>query len=127
MVVAIVRALQNLRLCQANSNALQSGQLGGSAQGVTATQLPKLTIGIISPYADQVEAISGKLGIKVLGKKKGGPRAAASDGMTLDGGGGCIVEVRSVDGFQGREMDVIIISTVRSNEKGSIGFLKDPR
>lgn len=37
------------------------------------------------------------------------------------------VSVNSVDGFQGQERDVIIISMVRDNDKGSIGFLRDLR
>ncbi len=56
-------------------------------------------IGIISPYADQVKVIQEKTP----------------------------VEVKTVDGFQGREKEIIIISTVRSNDDGNIGFLKDLR
>ena len=56
-------------------------------------------IGIISPYADQVSLLKNKTDI----------------------------EVKTVDGFQGREKEIIIISTVRSNDKGKIGFLSDLR
>ena len=56
-------------------------------------------VGIISPYADQVKIIQEKTPI----------------------------EVKTVDGFQGREKEIIIISTVRSNKHGNIGFLKDLR
>jgi DNA polymerase alpha-associated DNA helicase A len=35
------------------------------------------------------------------------------------------IEISTVDGFQGRENDVIIISLVRSNPKFNIGFLTD--
>jgi superfamily I DNA and/or RNA helicase len=37
------------------------------------------------------------------------------------------VEVDSVDGFQGREKEAVIISLVRSNQQGEIGFLGDVR
>ncbi|KRX44379.1 Regulator of nonsense transcripts 1 [Trichinella sp. T6] len=37
------------------------------------------------------------------------------------------IEVASVDAFQGREKDIILLSCVRSNEHSGIGFLNDPR
>jgi len=37
------------------------------------------------------------------------------------------IEVASVDSFQGREKDFILLSCVRSNEANGIGFLNDPR
>lgn len=37
------------------------------------------------------------------------------------------VEVSSIDGFQGREADVVVFGTVRCNERGEIGFLRDLR
>jgi predicted DNA helicase len=57
-------------------------------------------IGVITPYDDQVDLIkSFNLG----------------------------VEVNTVDGFQGREKEVIIISFVRSNQRKELGFLTDLR
>ncbi|KAK0573500.1 hypothetical protein LWI29_008983 [Acer saccharum] len=69
----------------------------------------KLSIGVVSPYAAQVLAIQNRLGDKY----------ESSDGFA--------VKVKSVDGFQGGEEDIIIISTVRSNSGGSIGFLSNPQ
>ncbi|XP_042519890.1 uncharacterized protein LOC122093600 isoform X2 [Macadamia integrifolia] len=65
----------------------------------------KLSVGVISPYKAQVFAITEKLG------------------GTYDNYNDFSVSVRTVDGFQGGEEDVIIVSTVRSNEEGSVGFL----
>ena len=63
------------------------------------------SVGVVSPYNAQVRAIQEKLGKSYC----------MYDGFS--------VKVKSVDGFQGAEEDVIIISTVRSNGAGSVGFL----
>lgn len=67
----------------------------------------RISIGVISPYSSQVSAIKDKLGKKY---------------DTCDG---FHVRVKSVDGFQGEEDDIIILSTVRSNGRGVVGFLAD--
>ncbi|MFW6386175.1 MAG: IGHMBP2 family helicase [Candidatus Hadarchaeota archaeon] len=59
-------------------------------------------IAVISPYDDQVDLINKKLDSEEL-------------------------EVDTVDGFQGREKEIIVLSLVRSNESGNIGFLEDVR
>ncbi|KAH7840877.1 hypothetical protein Vadar_022824 [Vaccinium darrowii] len=69
----------------------------------------KISVGVISPYAAQVVAVLDKLGRKFENL----------DGFT--------VKVKSIDGFQGGEEDIIIISTVRSNSGGSVGFLSSPQ
>ena len=69
-----------------------------------AGELTKKDIGIITPYAGQVRAIRNSMDEK------------------LDD-----VEVRTVDGYQGREKEVIIFSCVRSNPEGNVGFLAEPR
>ncbi|KAF6172047.1 hypothetical protein GIB67_029465 [Kingdonia uniflora] len=65
----------------------------------------KISVGIISPYKAQVSALITKFGSKYQN----------CSGFSL--------RIRSVDGFQGSEENVIIISTVRSNWNGSVGFL----
>ncbi|KAL8472338.1 hypothetical protein ACS0TY_029523 [Phlomoides rotata] len=64
-------------------------------------------VGCISPYKAQVIAIQ-----EALGKT-----------YSSDANNAFSVNVRSVDGFQGGEEDIIIMSTVRCNENGSVGFL----
>ena len=37
------------------------------------------------------------------------------------------LEIDTVDGFQGREKEAVVMCTVRSNKKGEVGFLSDAR
>ena len=71
-------------------------------------------IGVISPYNGQVHLIKSLL-------------ANDADIIALVRSTSATIEVNSVDGYQGRERDVIIFSAVRSNHEGNIGFLTDWR
>jgi superfamily I DNA and/or RNA helicase len=72
------------------------------------TELPDLDIGIISPYKEQREWLQENIKDLELEKSK------------LQN-----LSIKTIDGFQGEERDVIYISLVRSNEKHEIGFLND--
>lgn len=78
--------------------------------GLTKIQDERVDFGIISPYRAQVRLIR-----KLLRWQKFFRTLRRQ------------IAVNSVDGFQGQERDVIIISMVRDNEKGTIGFLRDLR
>jgi predicted DNA helicase len=64
--------------------------------------LKEADIGVITPYNDQVDLIKKMLQLEE-------------------------VQISSVDGFQGREKELIVLSLVRSNEENDIGFLEDVR
>ena len=70
----------------------------------------QLEVGIISGYRGQVEQLNRLIG--------------PGDG---DRWQSLRIEIASVDAFQGRECDVVVYSTVRSNRDGHIGFLGDHR
>ncbi|CAH2071519.1 unnamed protein product, partial [Thlaspi arvense] len=77
---------------------------------VSSETKAKMSVGVISPYKGQIRAIQERVGDKY---------SSVSDDELFT------LNVRSVDGFQGGEEDVIIISTVRSNGNGKIGFLSN--
>jgi predicted DNA helicase len=62
-------------------------------------------VAVIAPYDDQVDRLRRRI-----------------DSRQLSG-----LEVDTVDGFQGREKEVVLVSLVRSNRRGEIGFLDEPR
>jgi ATP-dependent RNA/DNA helicase IGHMBP2 len=70
----------------------------------------KISIGIISPYKEQVQYLSLKIAEDEFLKNYHSR-----------------IAVKTVDGFQGQERDVIYISMVRSNDAAEIGFLSDTR
>ena len=70
----------------------------------------RIDVGVISPYRAQVQYLRRLL------KKKEFFKPYRS-----------LISVNTVDGFQGQERDVILISLVRANDEGQIGFLRDLR
>ena len=70
----------------------------------------RIDVGVISPYKAQVQYL------RQLIKKDAFFKPYRQ-----------LITVNTVDGFQGQERDVILISLVRANEKGEIGFLGDLR
>ena len=74
--------------------------------GVTPAQ-----IGVITPYDGQRKYVSEYM------RRSGALASALYEA----------IEVASVDAFQGREKDFILVSCVRSSETQGIGFLSDPR
>jgi predicted DNA helicase len=76
----------------------------------TIAEASPIDIGIISPYKEQREWLKDNFDDAALDKSK------------LES-----INIKTIDGFQGEERDVIYISLVRSNEKQEIGFLSDLR
>lgn len=70
----------------------------------------KISVGVISPYKEQIELLTEKLKEQDFSGKPIHP-----------------ISVKTIDGFQGEERDVIYISLVRSNANSEIGFLSDIR
>ena len=70
----------------------------------------RIDVGVISPYRAQLQYLRQQLKKREFFKPFRG-----------------LISVNTVDGFQGQERDVIMISLVRSNDDGQIGFLRDLR
>jgi predicted DNA helicase len=70
----------------------------------------RIDVGVISPYRAQVQYLRQQL------KKREFFKPFRS-----------LISINTVDGFQGQERDIIMISLVRANDDGQIGFLRDLR
>ncbi len=70
----------------------------------------RLDVGVISPYRAQVRYLR-----KLISQERRLKSVRKS------------ISVNTVDGFQGQERDIIVVSLVRNNEEGQIGFLRDLR
>ncbi|KIY63188.1 P-loop containing nucleoside triphosphate hydrolase protein [Cylindrobasidium torrendii FP15055 ss-10] len=83
---------------------------------------PNLTghdVGIIAPYVAQISLLTRLLNVDKQYAARF-ERSLGHKALQLKH-----VEIKTVDGFEGREKEVIIFSTVRNNSHGNIGFLAD--
>ncbi|GKA56640.1 UvrD-like helicase, ATP-binding domain, P-loop containing nucleoside triphosphate hydrolase [Tanacetum coccineum] len=100
-----VQYRMHLHQCFPNRWFLSNQSKFKIAQMCISISKQTLTVGVISPYVAQAILIQEKLAHKY---------------EKLDG---FSVKVKSVDGFQGGEEDIVILSTVRSNGNGLVGFM----
>jgi ATP-dependent RNA/DNA helicase IGHMBP2 len=87
---------------ESRRNPQEAEVVGRQIQSLIDAGVSSRDIAVIAPYAAQVRLLREQLPI---------------DGLEID----------TVDGFQGREKEAVIISLVRANAKGEIGFLRDTR
>jgi predicted DNA helicase len=83
-------------------NPREAGLAAGKVRALLEAGLRPEMIAVVAPYAAQVRLLRQRLPISGL-------------------------EIDSVDGFQGREKEAVVLSLVRSNTEGEIGFLADIR
>ena len=84
-------------------NPGQAARVAAEVRRLVGRGLAPADIAVIAPYRAQVDLLRALLG-------------------DLDG-----LEVATVDGFQGREREAVVVDLVRGNERGDIGFLADTR
>jgi superfamily I DNA and/or RNA helicase len=89
---------------ESKENPLEAEAAARHAEALLAAGVPPGAIGVITPYSAQVRRLRERLG-----------------------GAGGDLEIDTVDGFQGREKEAIVLSLVRSNRRGEVGFLSDVR
>jgi superfamily I DNA and/or RNA helicase len=87
------------------SNPGQAERTADEVRRLFARGLPLPDIAVITPYDAQVRLLRQLLAAEV------------SEGL----------EIRTVDGFQGREKEAVVVDLVRSNPDGRLGFLEDTR
>jgi superfamily I DNA and/or RNA helicase len=86
-------------------NVLEAELVLRKVQALLEAGLPPTDLAVIAPYAAQVRLLRER-----------------SEAAKLPA-----IEIDTVDGFQGREKEAVVVSLVRSNSEGEIGFLEDVR
>ncbi|KAJ3162066.1 DNA-binding protein SMUBP-2 [Geranomyces michiganensis] len=97
---------------RSRTNPAEAELVAEHVKTLLAAGVAPSSIAVVTPYAAQAGLVRAELAIRLPTESV---RHAAE------------IEVGTVDGFQGREKDAIVISMVRSNADGDVGFLRDER
>ena len=90
--------------CDSKQNIKEADVVVEHVESLIRSGVGEKDIGVESPYSLQVELLKSRLAPRCPG-----------------------VEVASVDGFQGREKEAMVLSLVRSNTEAEVGFLAESR
>ncbi|CAO1623443.1 unnamed protein product [Sympodiomycopsis kandeliae] len=91
------------------ANSHEASLVASHVSLLLSTGIPASSITLLAPYNAQISLMSSTLSTSL----------SPDDFSAL--------EIGTIDGLQGREKDVVIISLTRSNEQGEVGFLKEYR
>ncbi|SFC41653.1 DNA helicase, putative [Halobiforma haloterrestris] len=94
-------------------NPFEAERVAAYARRLLEAGIEPADLAVISPYDDQVARIEDELADVV----PDGDADADADALEVD----------TVDGFQGREKEVVLVSLVRSNDRREVGFLEESR
>mmetsp|Transcript_70701 Transcript_70701/g.153524 ORF Transcript_70701/g.153524 Transcript_70701/m.153524 type:complete len:1092 (+) Transcript_70701:54-3329(+) len=114
---------RNSRVCFVNCQAYYEDQARALRSSKTNVEEAELLIQVLQRFlaanvpGEDIAVITGYAGQQDLLQRLVRGLGSASSGVKVD----------TVDGFQGTERDLILVSTVRSNAYGEVGFLRDPR
>jgi superfamily I DNA and/or RNA helicase len=92
-------------------NAAEAAAVVSHVRTLLRAGVAPSSVAVLSPYTAQVALLKRAL-----------LEAAESANQPL-----ASIEVATVDSFQGRESDAVVLSLVRSNRRGAVGFLADRR
>lgn len=84
----------------------------------------RITVGVIAPYRRQIQLIVNQI-MKIRGSRIVEVKSKTIQQINLVVGPAAmiIIDVASIDGFQGQERDIILFSATRANRRHSIGFM----
>lgn len=131
------KAWEDHEIGRSKKNVREASLVFGIVQKLLSSgELTPADIGIVTPYVGQVRVLREmfgyprRRGFKKRDQNDSQNRTPAEDeelGVIVQEGVYKDLEIMSVDGYQGREKEVIVFSCVRSNKKGNVGFLADRR